>query len=132
MAAKPPPTSIAEALRSIRKGAAERYASDLLAQVCRAVVAVAGGGAKKQKGTLTLTFTIEPDPKTDAYLLDVSFKMSAPTEGYARTYYITDAGQLSDDPPQQDSLFPRPDKPDDTTTGERTSLRAIPRKDTTA
>jgi hypothetical protein len=104
---KQPRKSIAEALREIRRGAAERYASDLLAQVCRAVLAT------KKKGSLTITLKVEHDPKGDAYLLDVGFKTNLPTESYTRNYYITDTGDLSDDPPGQDGLFPHPDDEDD-------------------
>lgn len=126
MPAKPDRTSITQALRSIRKGAAERYASELLAQVCRAVLAVKGSGTKKTKGTLTIVFSIEPDPKTDSYLLDVTFKTTAPTESYARTYFITDAGDLTDDPPDADGLFAHPHNIDDESAANVRQIRKDP------
>lgn len=122
----PPRTDIADVLAGIRKGAAQRYASELLAQVCSAVL------LHKKKGTLTLVFTVSPNPKDDAYAVELDIKINVPTEGYATTYFIDERGNLTRDLPEKPGMFPHPDEPELPTDTPAAAVRHLPRRDTTA
>lgn len=92
-------TDIIEVLRTINGGKLAAYASELLAQVSLAVAHT------EKKGSVTLTFEVAPNPKTNSFIVEVKIKLTTPTQPQAALYFIDEFGNLVRDDPDQMALF---------------------------